>query len=150
MVVFFTICLGVSSVALFLQVGPETANSQSAILGSIAASVLGCSAAYIRKVYLDLYNGAFLPTERSEDAAYAQYIYFYTRPLLAIPIGFAVYFFWMSGLNVSVQGKFELSGSGMLLLWAISIIAGFNTGRLIDVTVSLGRRVQGKVERGLD
>nr|WP_321482218.1 hypothetical protein [uncultured Cohaesibacter sp.] len=145
MVFFFAICLLLSSVVLVFQVGFDQVAGREAVIGSVTSSVLGCSAAYIRKIYLDLYNGSFLPVEADDDARFAAFIYFYTRPLLSFPIGFAVYFIWMSGLNVSIQGRFELSGSGILLLWAICIIAGFNTGKIIDVTVAVGQRVQGKI-----
>ena len=148
LLVYFAVALVASSSVLFLQVSSASDLSGSGLAGAISSTVLGCSAAYMRKIYLDLYDGKFFSRSTAKHIRSATLIYFVTRPLLAVPIGFVIFFVWMSGLNVSIEGKFELSGSGFLLLWGASVVAGFNTGRLIDLAVSVGRNVHDKLDKG--
>lgn len=143
---YLSILLIISSLILYFQIESSASLDGKGLIGCLASCALGCTGAYLRKVYLDLHNKKFYPDGTGRESRNATLIYFYTRPLLSLPIGFAIYFFWMSGLNVSVQGKFELTGSGFLLLWGIAIVAGFNAGRIIDLAVSIGRSVQGKIE----
>ena len=151
LMLFYSALIVASSVVLFQFAAEENKSGIAGLAGCIASSVLGASISYTRKIYRTLFDSQFADTSDGQQRArrYATLIYFGMRPVFATAIGFGVYFLWHSGLDLSISGRYSLSNSGFFLIWAVSMIAGFNTGAIIDVSQIFGEQLIRKAGKDL-